>query len=186
MTQLLVAYATAGSEGQTELIAARLAETLREQGAEVDVVDIESAPRDLALGGYDAALVGGSIRGGRYRGSLRRFLRERRGDLAALPWGFFSVCLFVASTREDHRAAAREYPRRLLGDEGLEPREVAVVGGALRFSRHGWLGRRILYATNRRYLGRTGMDHDWEYTDWDEVAAFARRVLASVEPSLRR
>jgi predicted ATPase len=32
---------------------------------------------------------------------------------------------------------ARALPRRRLADEGLEPTDVAVFGGALRFSRHG-------------------------------------------------
>jgi menaquinone-dependent protoporphyrinogen oxidase len=170
----LVAYATAGSEGQTERLAARLAETLRGDGARVDVVDCEAPPAGLRLGAYDGVLVGGSVRGGRYRRSLRRFLRAGGDELARIPWAFFSVCLTVAATREGSRAAARELPRRFLRDLRLEPREVAVLGGALRFSRHGRLGGRLLFAINRRYLPETDMDHDWEYTDWDQVDAFAR------------
>jgi menaquinone-dependent protoporphyrinogen oxidase len=171
---VIVAFSTAGSEGQTERIAARLAEALRAGGARVDVVDCEAPPAGLRLEGYDAALVGGSVRGGRYRRSLRRFLRAGSDELARMPWAFFSVCLTVAATREDYRAAARELPWRFLRDLALEPREVAVFGGALRFSRHRRLGARLLFAINRRYLPETDMDHDWEYTDWDQVDALAR------------
>jgi menaquinone-dependent protoporphyrinogen IX oxidase len=39
LARVMVAYATAGSEGQTERIAARLAEALRGEGARVDVID---------------------------------------------------------------------------------------------------------------------------------------------------
>jgi menaquinone-dependent protoporphyrinogen oxidase len=81
---------------------------------------------------------------------------------------------------EDSRAAARELPRRFLRDLRLEPREVAVFGGALRFSRHGRLGGRLLFAINRRYLPETEMEHDWEYTDWDQVDAFARGLGATL------
>ena len=178
--RILIVYATAGSEGQTALIAQRLAGALRVGGASADVVDCAEAPPDLRLGAYDGALVGGSVRGGRYRRSLRRFLRERGAELAGTPWAFFSVCLTVVSEREGYRAAALELPRRMLEEMGLEPREVAVFGGALRFSRHGRLAGRILFAMNRRYLGETDMAHDWEYTDWGDVADFAHRFLASL------
>jgi menaquinone-dependent protoporphyrinogen oxidase len=171
--RVLVAYATAGSEGQTQLIAARLAEALRAGGARADVVDCEAPPSGLRLDEYDAALVGGSVRGNRYRRSLRRFLRAGRDELARMPWAFFSVCLTVAATREDDRAAARELPRRFLRELALEPREVAVFAGALRFSRHRRLGARLLFAINRRYLPETDMDHDWVFTDWHEVDALA-------------
>ena len=61
--RVLVAYATAGSE----------------------VVDCETPPAGLRLDEYDAALVGGSVRGNRYRRSLRRFLRAGRDELARMP-----------------------------------------------------------------------------------------------------
>jgi menaquinone-dependent protoporphyrinogen oxidase len=177
--RILVAYATAGSEGQTAQIAGRLAEVLRDEGASVDVVDCEARP-GIAVEGYDGALLGGSVRGGRYRRSLRRLLRRQREVLARRPWGFYSVCLTVASQREKDRIRARELPWRLMRKEGLAPRRVAVFAGALRFSHHGRLGARILFAVNRRYLGRDDMSRDWVYTDWDEVAAFAHGFLASV------
>ena len=178
-SRVLIGFATAGSEGQTALIAERLAETLRASGAAAEVVDLdaETAP---PLDGYDGALLGGSVRGGRYRRSLRRLLRRRQDDLARVPWAFFSVCLTIAATGEDARAEARALPRRLLADEELDPAEVAVFGGALRFSRHNRLGARILFAINKRYLPDTDMDHDWEYTDWDEGDALARRLLATI------
>jgi menaquinone-dependent protoporphyrinogen IX oxidase len=84
--RILVAYATAGSEGQTALIAAGLAETLRAEGATADVIDCDAAPAGLRIDAYDGALVGGSVCGNRYRRSLRRLLRARRGELAAVPW----------------------------------------------------------------------------------------------------
>ena len=182
--RILVAYATAGSEGQTILVAERLAETLRGSGASADLVDLDASAA-AALGGYDGALLGGSVRGGRYRRSLRRLLRTRHDELARMPWAFYSVCLTIAATSEEARAEARALPRRLLADEALEPTDVAVFGGALRFSRHGRLGARILFAINRRYLPDSAMDRDWEYTDWDEVDAFARRLLATIAAAPR-
>ena len=180
--RVLVAYATPGSEGQTALIAKRLATTLRAAGAVAEVVDLGAAGAP-PLERYDGALIGGSVRGGRYRRSLRRLLAARRDELARIPWAFFSVCLTIASASEEARAEARALPRRLLADEGLEPAEAAVFGGALRFSRHTRLGARLLFAINRRYLPDTDMDHDWEYTDWDEVDALARRLLALARTS---
>jgi menaquinone-dependent protoporphyrinogen oxidase len=177
--RILVAHASAGSEGQTVRIAERLAETLVAAGAEVQLVDLE---RDAAppLAGFDGALIGGSVRGGRYRRPLRRLLHEGHEQLAGLPWAFFSVCLTIAATDERARGNARELPRRLMADAGLAPLEIAVFGGALRFSHHGRLGGRLLFAINRRYLPEASMDRDWEYTDWAEVEALAHRLMAVV------
>ena len=97
-----------------------------------------------------------------------------------MPWAFFSVCLTIAATGEETRSRARDLPRRLIAEGGFEPVEVEVFGGALRFSRHGRLGARVLFAMNRRYLPESSMDQDWEYTDWDEVEALAHRLLAAV------
>jgi menaquinone-dependent protoporphyrinogen oxidase len=179
--RILLAYATAGSEGQTVLIVEHLARALRLQGAAVVVADLEDVHGRAAIApGYDGVIAGGSVRGGRYRRSLRRFLDRNRTTLAGLPWAFFSVCLTVAATSETARRGAAELPRKLLRRHGLEAGEVAVFAGALRFSRHTRLGARLLFATNRRYLGRTSMDEDWEYTDWDQVDAFGGRFLASL------
>jgi menaquinone-dependent protoporphyrinogen oxidase len=182
--RILVVYATPGSEGQTALIARRLATTLRAAGAVAEVVDLGAADAP-PLERYDGALIGGSVRGGRYRRSLRRLLAARGDELGRMPWAFFSVCLTIAAVSEEAREEARALPRRLLADEGLEPAEVAVFGGALRFSRHSRLGARILFRVNRRDLPEAGMDHDWEYTDWDEVDALARRMLAAIVASMR-
>jgi menaquinone-dependent protoporphyrinogen oxidase len=180
---ILVAHASAGSEGQTALIAERLATTLRGAGAVVEVVDLEGgrAPRPFAA--YDGLLLGGSVRGGRYRRSLRRLLSDRRDELARARWGFFSVCLTIASASDEARAAAEALPRRVLDGAGLRPAQVAVFGGALRFSRHGRLAGRLLFAINRRHLPETDTDHDWEYTDWAQVDAFARRFLDALRPT---
>jgi menaquinone-dependent protoporphyrinogen IX oxidase len=106
--RVLVAYATAGSEGRTELIAERMVEAVRARGASADTLDCGAAGAAPDLAGYDGALVGGSIRGGRDRRSLARFLDGAGAEPARMPWAFFSVCLFVASNREDHRAAAQD------------------------------------------------------------------------------
>jgi menaquinone-dependent protoporphyrinogen IX oxidase len=183
--RILVAYATPGSEGQTELIAERLAATLRADGAEVDVADLVRSDGPHDLGAYDGVIVGGSVRGSRYRRSLHRFLDVHREGLARRRWALFSVCLMVAAVDPAARARAQELPRELARRHHVRPTEIAVLGGALRFSRHGRLGARVLYAVNRRALGRTRME-DWEYTDWDAVDALAQRMTAAVRESRAR
>ncbi len=183
--RVLVAFATKGSEGQTARIAERLAAMLREGGARADVVDVEESKPDLRASAYDAALIGGSVRAGRYRRSLRRLLGSEKAALEEIPWAFFSVCLGVAATSEAVRDASRELPRRLMADKGVRPDEIAVLAGAIRFSHHGRLGSWVLYRMNRGYLGRTDRDGDWECTDWDDVDAFAHRFLASLNAEAR-
>ena len=74
---------TAGSEGQTERIAAAWPRPWRRRG-QVDVVDCE-APPGLRLGAYDGALVGGSVRGGRTGARCAASSARRRRARRYLP-----------------------------------------------------------------------------------------------------
>jgi menaquinone-dependent protoporphyrinogen oxidase len=177
MTKILLAYHS--HDGQTTKIAGHLALRLRELGLEVDGVEARHAPRP---DGYDVVVVGDSIRLGRHSRALTRYLRRHREALEQLPVALFQVSMTSAGHDAEHVAEAERLLARLVDRTGLQPRRRASFAGALRYSEYGWVTQRVMRSIARREGNATDMTRDHEYTDWEEVDAFAAEV-ASLAPA---
>src|SRR5687767_8996899 len=97
----------ASSEGQTALIAIRLAAVLREHGLDSQAIDVSTTE----AGAIDwtcvhGALVGASIHAGKHQKTAARFVQAHARHLNAVPSAFFSVSLSAASKNPDEVAAA--------------------------------------------------------------------------------
>lgn len=179
MAKLLIAYAS--QEGQTERIARRLAGALSAEGHRVTVAPYASVTT-LAPSGepYDAVVVGASVHVGSFPAPLTRWVRDVLVPaLSALPRptsAFFSVCLAAARCTAGDVATVERYHRTFLDATGWSPPLVASFGGALRYRSYGFIQRQMM----RMVARDAGLDQDTsvdhEYTDWDEVAAFAARL----------
>src|SRR5687768_11173774 len=99
-SRILIAYHTV--EGQTEAIARRLADDLRQQGHTVDVAAVGENPSPA---GYDGAILGGSIHVGHHGRELARYAREHCSELSAHLSAFFSVSLTAVKDDEQHHSA---------------------------------------------------------------------------------
>jgi menaquinone-dependent protoporphyrinogen oxidase len=163
MGRILVLYASV--EGQTARIAARLAEDLRGKGHSVA---LDEARDGVDPAAYDAVVVGASVHYGRYPARLRRFARSHAWALETRYSAFFSVSL---SGSEQHAAG-------FLRQVGWRPALVASFVGALRYSRYGWLKRRLVQAFARMGGHSTDATRDHEYTDWRAVDRFAEAFAA--------
>lgn len=179
MAKLLIAYAS--QEGQTERIARRLAGALSAEGHRVTVAPYASVTT-LAPSGepYDAVVVGASVHVGSFPAPLTRWVRDVLVPaLGALPRptsAFFSVCLAAARCTASDVATVERYHRTFLDATGWSPPLVASFGGALRYRSYGFIQRQMM----RMVARDAGLDQDTsvdhEYTDWDEVAAFAAHL----------
>jgi menaquinone-dependent protoporphyrinogen oxidase len=182
MASLLVVYGT--GEGQTEKIADRVAATIRERGHEVDTVDAAALPPDLAVADYDAAIVGSSIHVGSHQSDVVAFATDNREALADRPTAFFQVSLSSATDDPEAEAQAAGYVDAFVEETGWHPDRIALFGGALRYSKYGFLKRLVMKQIAKKATGDTDTSRDYEYTDWAEVEAFASDVAAFVEGRL--
>jgi menaquinone-dependent protoporphyrinogen oxidase len=182
MASVLVVYGT--GEGQTAKVADRIVERLDDLGHDPEAFDVEALPTDLDLGSYDGVLVGASVHRGRHQRGIRSFVRAHHEDLAALPSGFFQVSLSAAVDDEAHHTETMGYVDELVEETAWHPDRIAVFGGALRYSEYGFLTRSLMKFIARRETGDTDTARDYEYTDWDEVTAFAEGFGAFLEGQL--
>jgi menaquinone-dependent protoporphyrinogen oxidase len=70
---------------------------------------------------------------------------------------------------------------RFLEETGWRPVETKMVAGALPYSRYNWLKRWMMKRIVRKAGGDTDTARDYEYTDWDDVRAFATSCLPTPE-----
>jgi len=178
MPRILMLYAT--TEGQTKLIAERIAHTLRQKGHGVELLPADTAQPELNPAAYDAVMVGASIHYGHHPAYLRALIRLHRDALAARPCAFFSVSLSAGGPRPKP-AAAQRYLDKFLRKTGWQPQLTASFAGALKYSLYGPIKRRVMIVFVGLGGGNTDTSQDYEYTDWDAVERFANAYALNLK-----
>jgi len=179
MASILVLFGT--GEGQTAKVAARIDGVLTDRGHDVSTVDVESRPAELDVEGFDAILVGSSIHLGKHHEAIRAFVAENSEVLNARVSGFFQVSLSSAVDDPERHAEAAQYVDEFLEGAGWHPDRIGLFGGALRYSKYGFLKRLMLKRIAKDATGDVDTSRDYEYTDWDEVDAFSADFAGFVE-----
>ena len=176
MPRVLVLYGT--TEGQTAKVARALGARLTAEGMDTDVLEAGMGNPEPAA--YDGVIVAASMHAGGYQKSVGRWLREHVTDLNLLPTAFLSVCLSVLSKEENGRDEARAIPRRYADGFGWKPTMIKVVAGALPYTKYNVFIRLIMRWIAASQGGDTDTSRHYEYTDWQDLRAFADRFAAIV------
>ncbi|WP_158059073.1 menaquinone-dependent protoporphyrinogen IX dehydrogenase [Halorussus halophilus] len=178
MARVLLLYGT--TEGQTATIAERIADVLADNGHEPTLVHTKHLPDGFSLGDYDAAVIGASIHAGTHQKYVREFVKAHAAELNEMPSAFYSVSLTAATGTQEAWDTAREMLEDFLAETGWEPDATAVVPGALKYSEYGVLKRFMMKRIAGEAGGDTDTSRDYEYTDWNEVAEFAKEFGESL------
>ncbi|AGB17025.1 flavodoxin [Halovivax ruber XH-70] len=183
MVSFLIPYGT--GEGQTEKVATHIGDAIAKRGHDVTAVDVNEMAPDVVVDDFEAVLVGASVHAGNHQTAVANFVRTNQDGLAVKPTAFFQVSLSSAS--EDGRAQAAEYVEKFVEDTGWHPDRIGLFGGALRYSKYGFLKRLFMKQIAKRTMSDlpdADTAGDVEFTDWHEVEAFAADVASFVEGRL--
>ncbi|HYL57147.1 MAG TPA: flavodoxin domain-containing protein [Gemmatimonadales bacterium] len=179
MSRVLILYGT--TDGHTRKIATALGGVLSWEGSRVEVVDAQDVSAEVRPDDYDGVIVAASIHMGGYQRAVTRWVRRHADALNHRPSAFISVCLGVLEPREEAQREVRDIMQRFLDRCDWQPAVTKTVAGALRYTKYGWLKKWIM----RRIVAKAGGDidttRDYEYTDWDDVRAFARAFAWRIE-----
>lgn len=169
----LVLFST--RDGQTREIAAYLCSQLHELGVDTAMRDLNRTDSiEWAL--YDRVVIGASIRYGHFHPALDRFVKKHTAALQAIPSAFFSVNL-VARKPEKRSPQTNSYTRKFLLRSPWQPDGCAVFAGALRYPRYRWFDRFMIRLIMKMTGGETDTRKEVVYTDWQQVAGFAREIV---------
>lgn len=162
-------------DGQTREIAAYLCSQLNELGTDTAMIDLNRTD-NIEWQLYDRVIIGASIRYGHFHPALDRFVKKHAAVLQSMPSAFFSVNL-VARKPEKRSPQTNSYTRKFLLRSPWQPDSCAVFAGALRYPRYGWFDRFMIRLIMKMTGGETDTRKEVVYTDWEQVAGFAREIV---------
>ncbi|HKL51695.1 MAG TPA: menaquinone-dependent protoporphyrinogen IX dehydrogenase [Wenzhouxiangellaceae bacterium] len=176
MPNTLIVYAT--TDGQTRKISERIQQTLRANGLETTLVDVAKASA-LDPAGFDGVIAGASVRYGKHDPAMARFLDDNRDAIARLPNAFFSVNL-IARKPEKRNLDGNKYLRKFLERLSFQPMHVEIIAGKLDYPSYRFIDRIMIQMIMKITDGPTDGKSVIEYTDWDQVDGFARRMAKAI------
>jgi menaquinone-dependent protoporphyrinogen oxidase len=175
MSNFLVVYAS--THGHTAKIATRVAESLRESGAEPHVHEL-SGRDEIAPGDYDGVIVGASIHASHHQREVVDWVKHHAITLGDMPSAFFSVCLAAAEEDDESRAHARKYVEDFVDETGWTPRLTQTFAGALQYLEYNFPTRLAIRLMMKRAGHPTDTSRDYDFTDWVAVERFGRECAA--------
>lgn len=179
MPNTLIVYAT--TDGQTRKISERIQQTLRANGLKTTLVDVnETSTLDPA--GFDGIIAGASVRYGRHDPAMARFLDDNRDAISRVPNAFFSVNL-IARKPEKRNLEGNKYLRKFLERLSFQPMHVEIIAGKLDYPSYRFIDRIMIQMIMKITDGPTDGKSVIEYTDWDQVDEFARRMAEAIASS---
>jgi menaquinone-dependent protoporphyrinogen oxidase len=184
MPNALIVYAT--TDGQTRKISERIQQTLRDNGLEATLVDVEKAA-GLDPAGFDGVIAGASVRYGKHDPEMAGFLEGNRDAIDRVPNAFFSVNL-IARKPEKRNLEGNKYLRKFLERLSFSPMHVEIIAGKLDYPSYRFIDRVMIQMIMKITGGPTDGKSVIEYTDWDQVDRFAARMaeaIVSSDPSAR-
>jgi len=182
MPRILILYGT--TDGHTAKIATTLGERFRAESCEVTVAHAGRVSTDAWPERYDGIVVAASIHMGAYQRPVRRWVQAHADQLSRMPSAFLSVCLGVLERRPEAHQEVQDIILRFLRRTGWRPTVVKPVAGAVPYTRYGWLRKRMMRRMVARASGDTDTTRDYDYTDWDDLDAFAREFARQVERTI--
>jgi menaquinone-dependent protoporphyrinogen oxidase len=183
-----VAVFFATREGQTKRIAERVAADLRKLGFDVDLFNARR-PMPFSFSHYSAAVLAGSVHGGKHEKEMIQFVKDHRPELERTTTAFLSVTLSEAgaerpdATPSEHEAFVADVDRMLgtfFEETGWHPTLAKPVAGALLYSRYNFIVRLVMRRIARKVGAETDSSRDYVYTDWVELDKFAEELAEEI------
>ncbi len=178
MQNLLILFAT--REGQTEKVAHKIAEHLNAFGATVNLVNAQDrlATDQLDLHSFDRLVFGASLHAGGLEKELVDFVNRNAQLIELKPRSFFLVLLSAASKDPELKSTWLADARHKMEKQlSVAFSDIEMIAGALPYSKYPrplkWMMQRIAKQAGEA----TDTSRDYEYTDWQQVDQYAKRLL---------
>ena len=166
--KVLVGYST--SEGHTRKIARHVVDRLVDVGHSVELLCLDDTD-DLALERFDRVILASPIHTGHYHRAFSDFVGKRSDQLNKASTLFLSISLAAAGHDADDWKSLAKIAADLTEATGWMPTQTEQIAGAYKPSEYDFFKRFIMRKIISAKDPEADLDHDKEYTDWDEVKA---------------
>jgi menaquinone-dependent protoporphyrinogen oxidase len=176
MKSVLVLYWSRG--GHTARIARRICESVGEGGGRAEMMDLNEAVHEgVDWGRYDVVAFGAPVLYGTYHKDVFAFIARHQASLEARPSSFFNVSV-VARTPEKATVEGNRYMQKFLQLSPWRPRHLKVIAGKVDYPSWAWYERFMIQLIMKYTHGPTDPRTVIDYTDWDDVRAYGKHLLA--------
>jgi menaquinone-dependent protoporphyrinogen oxidase len=167
-------------DGHTLEICQRLTEVVEAGGMEATILELTpDAVLDLAP--YDQIVVGASVRYGKHRPEVARFINENTGLLESKLGAFFSVNA-VARKPEKKEPHTNPYVKKFLKTITWQPTVIGIFGGRIHYAKYRFWDRTMIRFIMWMTKGPTDLNANVDFTNWDEVEAFGQALSKLGQP----
>ncbi|MCF2136703.1 MAG: nitric oxide synthase [Candidatus Thorarchaeota archaeon] len=176
--KILICYGT--RYGTTAKISEFMANVLREQGADVELVDLKRDRPQQALDTYSLILIGSGIQMGRWTGEPLKFIKNNEAALARARVAIYVVCAFAANPEKCDFVQTEFIDKVLAKYPSLRPVATTYFAGMYDFSKYNRfiraLVRKIIKSENKF---TEPIPEKIDYRDWDKIREWAVGLVAA-------
>ena len=172
MATILMLYST--TDGHTVEICKRIKQTIEDHGDSVQLVNLKDQP-ELKSDTFDKIVIGASIRYGKHQPVVNEFIKKNQESLEKHPNAFFSVNV-VARKPEKNQPETNPYLKKFLTQIDWQPQQLAVFAGKIDYPSLGFMDKQMIRLIMWMTGGPTDPDNVFEFTDWNTVEDFGRKI----------
>lgn len=173
MSNILIIYSS--KDGQTLKICQTLQTEIEMARHQVTLTALDEADA-IDFSRFDKIVIGASIHYGHHDAGIHALIKRNQALLGSKPSAFFSVNI-VARKPGKNTPETNPYLLKFLKKIAWKPKQLAVFAGKLDYPSYPafdrWMIRFIMWLTK----GPTNPDAVIEFTDWQQVQAFAQQVI---------
>ena len=166
--QNLIIYST--TDGQTISIAEKIGEVL-ENSKVISIADAET----LNLNDFETIVIGASIRYGKHKPEVYKFIKDNLEVLDTKKNAFFSVNV-VARKPEKNTPDTNPYMQKFLELSKWSPKNLSVFAGKIDYPQYKFVDKQMIRFIMWMTKGPTDINGTFEFTDWKKVESFAKEL----------
>lgn len=174
-SKYLILYST--TDGHTVEICKRIQDVLEKDGHTVTVQEL-MPNTDVDLSPFDRVVIGASIRYGKNKPEVKRFIDAQQSALEAKSAALFSVNA-VARKPEKLTPETNPYVKKFLASISWKPANIGIFGGKIDYPIYGFVDRTMIRFIMWMTKGPTDPTGTFEFTDWKAVERFAGELTAA-------
>ena len=135
-----------------------------------------SEAEHINISEFKRIIIGASIRYCKHKPDLYEFIESNLDEISSKENAFFSVNV-VARKPEKNTPETNPYVKKFLLKTSWKPRSLEVFAGKIDYPKYNFVDKHMIRFIMWMTKGPTNTNNTYEFTDWDMIDSFAKKVI---------